>query len=92
MPGENIQHFNAVRFRVNGTGILRSTFYSLDDSVTQTLPNLTMATSPGLQPTILSNFIQQRARLECKTTAINEYVKINRIIIFSREIFSSYPG
>lgn len=90
--GENISHFTAVRMRVTGSGILRMRMLSDDEVVTQTLVPFTMAATTNIQPTRLCNFMQQRAQLEIKTTAKDETFKINRIILFVKETFTSYPG
>lgn len=89
--GEGIQHFNAVRLRVTGTGNLKMKMNSLDDEFVDDLSDLPIKESSGIEPTTPCNFISQRAALEIKTTNIDEYFKINRIIIFSKEIFTSYP-
>lgn len=90
--GEAIIHFNAIRMRVVGSGQLRLSMVSLDSIETQTLVPLTMASATDIQPTRLCNFIKQRAQLELKTTSINEIFKINRIIVFAKPMFTSYPG
>lgn len=90
--GENISHFTAVRIRVVGSGKLRMRMISDDEVVEQTLVPFTMAERTNIQPTRLCNFMQQRAQLEIKTTAKDEIFRINRIIIFAKETFSSYPG
>lgn len=90
--GENISHFTAVRIRVVGTGKLRMRMLSMDEVVEQTLVPFTMIGQTNIQPTRLCNFTQQRAQLEIKTTAKDEIFKINRIILFAKEVFTSYPG
>jgi len=90
--GENISHFTAVRLRVTGTGNLRMSLYSLDDVNSQTLEPLTMASATNIQPTRLANFNEQRASLRIGTTGFQEYFRINRVILFSKEIYTSYPG
>ena len=89
--GELISHFSAVRLRVVGNGILRLTMYSLQDVESSTLPTITMATSTNRQPAVLANFIQQRASLEIKTTDINEWFRINRVIVFTKPLWADYP-
>jgi hypothetical protein len=89
---ENILHFAAVRMRVTGSGLLRMKFYNLDETSTQELVPFTMNTAPGLEPTRLANFNSQRARLKVYTNALDESFKINRIILFARQIWSSFPG
>jgi|SRR3990167_759210 len=90
--GENISHINAIRMRVVGSGNLELTLYSLDDVDSQALVDITMSAATAIQPTRLANFWSQRVSLELKTDAINEYFRINRVIMFTKELYSSYPG
>ncbi len=90
--GEGINNFNAVRMRLTGSGSLLMSMFSLDDIRNTTLVPFTMSATTNIQPTRLCNFNEQRASLKIQTTAINEHFRINRIIIFSKEIFTSYPG
>lgn len=89
--GENVSHFNAVRMRLQGTGNLQMILWSADDIRSQTLVPFEMSLLTNIQPTRLANFIEQRVALEVKTTEINEFVRINRIILFAREFGSEYP-
>ena len=90
--GENINHFAGIRIRVNGTGNLIPRLLSLDSILTQTLASIVMSTTTDRQPTILANFQTQRCSLELKTTVINEIFKINRIILYAKEVFSEFPS
>lgn len=90
--GENISHFAAIRIRVNGTGSLRMAVYSLDDVRSKTLVPFTMATVTRIIPTRIVNFMEQRAAFEIKTTDIDDFFRINRIVVFTKEVFTSYPG
>lgn len=90
--GESIIHFNAIRLRVVGSGQLRPTMFSLDNIENEILVPLPMSVTTNIQPTRLCNFIQQRAQLELKTTAMDETFKINRIIVFAKPVFTDYPG
>jgi hypothetical protein len=89
---QEILHFSAVKFRVNGTGSLRLRFISLDNVTTQTLVPITMTLLPGRQPQRLCNFISERGLLEGKTTAINEVFRINKIILFSKPLWAEYSS
>ena len=90
--GEQISHFAAIRIRVVGAGSLRMSVYSLDDVKSKTLVPFTMSATARIIPTRLVNFTEQRASFELKTTTIDEHFRINRIVIFQKEIFTSYPG
>lgn len=89
---ESILHFGAVTLRINGTGILRMTLIGLDETTTKSLNILPMATAPGKEPTVLSNFNSQRARLRMQTTAIDEYMRVNRVIFWVKELATSFPN
>jgi len=90
--GENISHFAAIRIRLNGVGNLKMATYSLDDVRSKTLVPFVMSQNARIIPTRLVNFTEQRASFELKTTEIDEKFRINRIVIFMKEVFSSYPG
>lgn len=90
--GESVSHFAAIRIRVTGTGSLLMKVYSLDDVKSKTLVPLTMSATARIIPTRLVNFMEQRASFEFKTTAMDEEFRINRIVIFTKEVYTSYPG
>src|SRR6187399_3003721 len=90
--GESISHYAAIRVRVTGTGNLKMSVSSLDDVRSKTLVPFVMQPLNRIIPTRLVNFTEQRASFELKTTEIDEKFRINRIVIFTREVFTSYPG
>jgi len=90
--GESISHYAAIRIRVTGVGNLKMQVSSLDDVRSKTLVPLVMQATNRIIPTRLVNFTEQRASFELKTTEINEKFRINRIVIFTKEVFTSYPG
>ena len=90
--GEQISHFAAIRVRVSGVGNLLMKVYSLDDVRSKTLVPFVLAPINRIIPTRIVNFTEQRASFEFKTTEMDERFRINRIVIFSREVFTSYPG
>jgi hypothetical protein len=90
--GESTSHFGSIRIRVNGVGKLRLSAYSIDDLNSKILVPLDMAPKNRYSITRLVNFVEQRASFELKTININERFRLNRIIIFSKELYKSYPG
>jgi hypothetical protein len=90
--GENIQHFAAIRIRLTGRGNLLMKVNSLDQIRSKTLVPFAIQSSNRIIPTRLVNFTEQRASFELKTTALDEYMRINRIVVYMKEIFTSYPG
>lgn len=90
MP-ENIIHCAGIRLRVNGAGVLRPRLIGLDDVIQADLSTYTMSATPGREPIILANFKNQRFRLKLGTTAIDETMKIQRIIVFVKDLYTGYP-
>ncbi len=95
--GENINHFNGVRFRILGSGNVLIKFESLPDNndvvITRNLVPLDLDTlNQNREPLKKVNFMQQRSRVVLKTMRINEVMKINRLIVFVRPVFTNYPG
>jgi len=88
---EVINHYGAVRTHTTGTGNLKLTLYSLDDVYVSLLLSLTLQTRNNRELNRLSNFTQQKARLEFRTTEINEVFQCNKIIAFVRPVAKSYP-
>lgn len=91
MPGGNIVHFGAVRYRVIGEGELKSTFIGLDNNVIEDLADLTLTPVNNREPIRLANFMAQRAKLHVSVDAIDEWFQFNTIILFVKPIYSSYP-
>lgn len=94
--GESINHFNGVRLRVIGNGNLRVATYQQGgdntDVLNQTLVPYVMSTSTSRQPTLGMNGRKQRLSLEIKITDINEWFQINRLVVFMKPLYSSFPG
>lgn len=91
ITGEYISHINAVRFRLNGVGNLNLSLHSLDNAQSYTMKPLPMSMSPGIEPARLANFKSQRTMLRLGTTEMNEYMRIQRIIVFMKPSATSYP-
>lgn len=89
---DNVIHVNAIRLRVTGSGNLKLTMHSLNDVATLDLQNLAMSASTNILPTKLTNFRQQRAMLELKTTEIDETFRITKLIVFVTTVASDYPS
>jgi hypothetical protein len=87
-----INHYGAVRIRAVGSGNLQMTLFSLDDINSSLLIAFPLSATTNKEPTRLANFTEQRAALEIKVTEINEWFRIDRIVIFSKPVASSFPG
>lgn len=89
---DNIVHFAAVRMRIIGSGQLEMTMFSQDDVYSSVLSPFNMLSATNIRPNRLMNFQHQKACLECKTDTINEWFKINKIVIYAKEVFVDYPN
>jgi hypothetical protein len=90
--GENIQHFSTIRFRAVGVGLLRLKVYSLDDVKTKDLVPLQLQSGTRIQPNRIVNFVEQRASFEIWTENLDEWLRINRISVYLKEIYTSHPA
>lgn len=86
--GENYNHYGAIRLRVNGSGHLNPSLLGLDGVVSFTCAVVALATTPAVEPLLLSNLITQRARVQLQTTSINDFVKVQRIVVFIKPQWS----
>lgn len=89
---ENIIHVGAIRIRVVGAGNLKMDLFSLDKVKTLALVPLIMQFVTDIEPTRLCNFMSQRAILKLGTDVLDDRMQINRIIIYIRPVYTSYPG
>lgn len=87
-----IYHLGIVRYQVRGSGVLRSTAYSMDEVNSETLPTVIMAATVNTLKEIKGNFKEQQMSLRIETTAIDEIFRISKIILFLRPLWSSLPG
>jgi hypothetical protein len=88
---EVINHYGAVRLRVTGSANLKLTLFSLDEVKISPLLPLTILSRTNIEPNRLANFTQQKAKLEIRTTELNETFKISKVIVFVRPVAKSYP-
>ena len=88
---EDILHFGAVRYRVTGNGDMFQSLITYDDQVIKPLLPLTLSDTPGREPTRLASLVTQRARLKVYTTEYDDNVRINRIILYVKPVYTSYP-
>ncbi len=88
---EIVNHYGAVRLRVNGSASLQMTLFSLDEVQSNVLLPLTLSSITNIEPNRLSNFTQQRAKLQIKTTGLGETFQISKIIVFAKPVAKSFP-
>jgi len=90
--GENVQHFSTLRLRAVGSGNLLMVVHSMDYVLHKELVPFVLHVKERIQPNRIVNFTGQRVSFELQLTELNEYVKINRIVVYMKEIYTSYPG
>lgn len=89
---ELVNHYGGVRLSVTGVGNLRLKLYSKDEIKISPLISLPLNIQDNKSPTRISNFTQQKAKLEVRVSELNETFKINKMIVFVRPVAKSYPG
>ena len=88
---EVVNHYGAVRLRVNGSSSLQLTLFSLDETQSNILVPVPVVSLTNVEPNRLSNFTQQRAKLQIKTTGLGETFQISKIVIFVKPVAKSFP-
>ena len=87
---EAIQHFSHIRLRVTGAGTLKTEIRSLDDINIKPLKNLPLSPKTNIEPTLLTNFVEQRARFKFYTDG-GSWMRVNRIVVFIKDYGSEFP-
>jgi len=90
--GDNVQHFSTIRLRVTGQGFMYMSVQSLDGVRDKALVPLKLEAANRIIPNIIVNFVEQKACFEFRVDGLNEYVRMHRIIIYMKEIYTSTPG
>jgi hypothetical protein len=90
--GESISHFAALRVRAYGDCTLHMYIFTFDDIKWKTMVPFVLQRENRITPTRIVNFKSQRAGIELKTSGINEFFRVHRIIVFSKVTDTSYPG
>lgn len=88
---EVINHYGSIRMRIKGSANLLLTLFSLDEIGYFPMMSLALQSATNIEPNRLSNFTQQKAKLEIRTTEINETFQSNKIIVFVKPVAKSYP-
>lgn len=89
---DNIVHYTSVRMRIVGSGNLDMTMYSQDEIYSSDLVPFVMSATTNIRPTRLMNFQHQRAYLKGSTNVSGEWFRINKIVIYAKEVFVDYPN
>lgn len=86
-----VLHYGAIRLRVKGNGNLLMTLYSYDEITSDVQNPVVMNANNNTPPTILANFSEMAAKLDIRTTSIDEVFNISQITIYIKETASSFP-
>jgi len=86
-----INHFNAVRLRVVGSGALELKLFSIDETEKQSLESVILAATTNRTATKLANFKQERTSLKVSVNVIDYHFTLTHLTIFSRPTETGYP-
>jgi hypothetical protein len=89
--GEQIVHVGGVRMRVIGSGNLDLELLSMDSIRSSVLTPLVLTPTTNREPTRLANFMDQRIALKVSMDELDEYFRINRIVVLIKPVFTEYP-
>ncbi len=99
ISGEYVTHTAGVRMRLQGsgpdqpnhTGLIEMSLFSLDNAREYVMKPLVTSMTPGIEPTRLANFRSQRTLFQIKTTRKDDFMRVQRIIIFMKPSATSLP-
>ena len=86
-----VSHYGAVRYRIIGSGNLTTTLNSLQNVESQVLAPIALTNPNDRMPTILANFSKEQISITFETNEIDEYFRINRIILYVKPLWAGYP-
>jgi hypothetical protein len=89
--GNFLHHCVAVRYRVTGSGQFHSNLEGLDTVNGQLISPITLIGNSERYPNQLTNFIEQRMRVEFYVDAIDEYFTLRQISLYIKPVASGYP-
>lgn len=87
----DILHVGSVRLRTTGSGDLELLLRSLQNVNYNQLADYVLSNPSDREKVILSNFINQRGQLEFRTTLIDEWFIVSKVVIFVKTIWTGYP-
>jgi hypothetical protein len=90
-PSEQIQHTVSVRYRVYGTGNLRTFLVGYQDLNSSTLPVVVMDATTDRIASVLANYRKQKTQIVFQTTGYDETFVISKIIAFVKPSAAGYP-
>ena len=87
----DILHYGAVKTRVVGEGKLRVSLHGYDFIESETLDPIDMSATIFRQEQRLANFQGQECMIKFETTDIDDYMEVNSITLFVKELWTEYP-
>lgn len=92
----DIVHTVGVRYRVRGTGVLRTRLYNMgeipDGSFrSANLDNIDLGTKSNREKTVTANFQDQAIQIFFRTIHIDESINLSKIVCFVKPVAESYP-
>lgn len=94
----DIVHTVGVRYRIRGSGYLRTRLYNMGNISTSgnslrssDLENLGLGTKNNREKTAIANFQDQGIQIYFRTIHIDETINLTKIVCFVKPVADSYP-
>lgn len=91
----DIIHSVGVRYRVKGSGALRTRLYNMSEEAASlrlaNLDEITLSSGPAREKTAIANFQDQGIQIYGRTIHIDEVINVTKIICFYKPVAESYP-
>lgn len=90
-PETDISHYAGTRIGMTGQGTIKQIFQSADYINTLQFGNVILRTSNNRSPFSLANFTDQHAALRVYMDQLDDYMRVDKIVIFAKPVFTGYP-
>lgn len=86
---ESLCHFNGVRMRATGVGVLQINIQNLDATINVDAPSLVLSLNPGKSLNRIFNVTSEMVSPKVRVNGINEKFRITRFIMFVKTLWQS---
>lgn len=87
----NIVHSVGARYRIKGSGMLRTRMWNMGNVRYQNLDSINLGSTSSRERTIITNFQDQGVQIQFRTIHINEHFNLTKLICFVKPVAESYP-
>jgi hypothetical protein len=90
-PEADVSHYAGTRMGISGQGTVKQVLQSVDYIHTLQFGNNILRTSNNRSPFSLANFVDQHASVRIYMDQLDDFMRVDQLIIFIKPVFTDYP-